>query len=62
MPQVTKQEAQCCMQCKWPITKHRVRMFMNTDTGKRDRYGGEFYACRCGALTFGDNGYNQRED
>lgn len=62
MPQVSKQEAQLCTQCRKPITRHRTRMLRNEDTGRRNRYAGEYYSCECGALTFGNSGYNQRED
>lgn len=51
-----------CTKCGSSQLKHRVRRLLNEKNGKHDRFGGEYYSCPCGALTFGDNGYNQRED
>lgn len=60
MPRVSTQEGQFCTECgKQPGIYHRRRL-INERTGKRDRDGGEFYSCPCGALTLGMSGYNQR--
>lgn len=51
-----------CPDCKEPTKHHRVRMMENQRTGRRDKYAGEFYSCRCYRLTYSpDTGtYNDR--
>jgi len=58
--EVKGKEVPKCVLCGEAVSHHRVRMAWNDQTGRRNRYGGEYYSCSCGALTLGFSGYNQR--
>lgn len=55
-----KTEERVCPDCNEGTKYFRRSFSFNERTGKREPNGGEYYACRCGRLTFGKSGYNLR--
>lgn len=59
MPKIYEKNPECIF-CGTHVFILRKRFVTEERTGSR-KQAGEYYSCRCGALTFGSSGFNQRE-
>ena len=59
MPRVYDKNPECIF-CGTHIIQKKKRMIEDKQWGGK-KPAGEYWSCRCGALTYGSSGFNQRE-